>query len=82
LLVPNILQQLISLVQLLTTSLSIHRYGNSFRVSNGHSNLFAGQIKDNLLHVHASTPVALAAVKHNIGSVLWHQRLGHRGTIL
>jgi transposase InsO family protein len=72
LLVPKISQQLISLVRLIDTSITIAREKSRFKVSNSSGVIFEGDIIDNLLHSSFGS-LSTALVNHTT----WHQRLGH-----
>jgi hypothetical protein len=76
--VPSISQQLISMVQLLKTSVKIIWNGDSFKVETDSSPLFVGKIKENLLFVSPDKPSA-NLMKGSAVSILWHQHLGHPG---
>jgi hypothetical protein len=76
LLVPNISQQLISLVKLISSSISIIKKGDRFEVHDKLGIILVGNIVDNLLHTeYSSVPSAYVSSANNHS--LWHQRLGH-----
>jgi transposase InsO family protein len=80
--VPNISQQLLSLVQLLSNSLCISRNGNTFLLGNSSCTLFTGIISENLLLVKSPPPplaLLTTSSRSDLGSTLWHNRLGHPG---
>jgi hypothetical protein len=77
LLVPNISQQLISLVRLIDSSITITKNSQYFDISDNTGSMFSGEIIDNLLYSqYTQCPRALVNVKESDHG-LWHHRLGH-----
>jgi hypothetical protein len=79
LLVPNISQQLISMMRLIFGTVSITKTGNSFTMNNDSGNLLSGKVFDNLLHSQFS-PAPAAYMSLAKEQVLWHNQLGHQNT--
>jgi hypothetical protein len=76
--VPCISQQLVSLVRLIKSSITISIDGDNFDINDPASQLLSGFVVDNLLHVPYSLPSAHIN-KATVSHVVWHQRLGHPG---
>jgi hypothetical protein len=74
---PEILQQLISLVRLLSTSLTIVKSRNSFQLLQDTNLSLRGVIKENLLYVNVSSSGTCLCSWADVGATLWHNRLGH-----
>jgi hypothetical protein len=77
--VPDISQQLVSLVRLINGSVMIKKENDLFTISDDNGQLFSRYVLDNLLQVlYSQCPKAMvSSTKPNHST--WHQRLGHPG---
>jgi hypothetical protein len=69
--VPTISQQLISLVRLIQSSITIDKNNAAFTISQGSETMFSGNILDNLLYVTYSSPLALFS-RSKFNHTTWH----------
>ncbi|MBW0535982.1 hypothetical protein O181_075697, partial [Austropuccinia psidii MF-1] len=74
--VPNLNQNLISLLELCQENISIKRSNNSFSLETNGTTILKGTIFNNLMRVDYTSPITLSTSSQHS---TWHSQLGHPG---